>query len=125
MKEGKWIRTSRKTVERKEERRTRGGGQERDEANRKRKRGRERETATQRAALGARARGMEEQGKRKRGGTRNAGIDSRRQPATSLKHTTESTRLRDSETRFTTVTHHSDHRREERERGRENEKLLD
>lgn len=62
--------------------------------------------------------GMEEQGKRKRGGTRNAGIDSRRQPATSLKHTTESTRLRDSETRFTTVTHH---RRGERER----EKLLD
>lgn len=43
MKEGKWIRTSRKTVERKEERRTRGGGQERDEANRKRKRGRERD----------------------------------------------------------------------------------
>lgn len=59
---------------------------------------------------------MEEQGKRKRGGTRNAGIDSRRQPATSLKHTTESTRLRDSETRFTTVTHHSDHRERERER---------
>lgn len=62
--------------------------------------------------------GMEEQGKRKRGGTRNAGIDSRRQPATSLKHTTESTRLRDSETRFTTVTHHSDHRKGERERER-------
>lgn len=40
----------------------------------------------------------ENEGKRKRGGTRNAGIDSRRQQATSLKHTTESTRLRDSET---------------------------
>lgn len=39
----------------------------------------------------------EGEGKRKRGGTRNAGIDSRRrQPAASLKHTTESTRLRDS-----------------------------
>lgn len=45
------------------------------------------------------------EGKRKRGGTRNAGIDSRRQPATSLKHTTESTRLHDSETRFTTATY--------------------
>lgn len=128
MKEGKWIRRRVERRERPSRERRRGEHVEEGKNGMRRiGRGREgeRETATQRAALGARARGMEEQGKRKRGGTRNAGIDSRRQPATSLKHTTESTRLRDSETRFTTVTHHSDHRREERERERENEKLLD
>lgn len=69
--------------------RERGGEREREFGSRQRAAEGEREAERERPRV--------EEGKRKRGGTRNAGIDSRRrQPAASLKHTTESTRLRDS-----------------------------